>query len=460
MVDINYGLTVEALSPLLDNCWKLSGEKILDIDQHYDLSKGTPVYTVNGRYTTRGWTEWTQGFQFGSAILQFDATGNEAFLRLGRDHTIKSMAPHISHTGVHDHGFNNISTYGNLLRLLREGKIASNEWERNFYELALKISGAVQATRWTPVKSGGFIHSFNGAHSLFVDTVRSIRSLMVSYKLNHVMQGENDIRINLLERALLHLKATAQYSIYYGEGRDSYDIPGRTAHEIIFNTKDGQYRCPNSQQGYSGFTTWTRGLAWAICGFAEELEFLKTIPDKNLQQFGGRAEIEQWMLKAAQATCDFYIQHTPVNGVPYWDTGAPTLYKLGNYLDRSADPYNEYEPVDSSAAAIACQGLLRLGNYLSKYGNSEDGKKYWHAGLTVVNTLLQEPYISSGKDHQGLLLHSVYHWPNRWDHVPTGAVVAQGESSMWGDYHLREVALYLHKMIRKEPYYAFYNCIQ
>ena len=32
------------------------------------------------------------------------------------------MAPHVSHIGVHDHGFNNVSTYGNLLRLMREGK--------------------------------------------------------------------------------------------------------------------------------------------------------------------------------------------------------------------------------------------------------------------------------------------------------------------------------------------------
>ena len=70
---------------------------------------------MKGKYTSRGWTEWTQGFQFGSALLQFDATGDERFLELGRRKTIELMAPHVSHIGVHDHGFNNISTYGNLL---------------------------------------------------------------------------------------------------------------------------------------------------------------------------------------------------------------------------------------------------------------------------------------------------------------------------------------------------------
>ncbi len=87
------------------------------------------MVTVRGKYTSRGWTEWTQGFQFGSALLQFDATGEKRFLELGRRKTIQLMAPHVSHMGVHDHGFNNISTYGNLWRLMREGKIPFNERE-------------------------------------------------------------------------------------------------------------------------------------------------------------------------------------------------------------------------------------------------------------------------------------------------------------------------------------------
>lgn len=460
MIDINFNLNATDLASQIRNFWKLSAQKIAGIDKHYDLSKGAPVYTINGKYTTRGWTEWTQGFQFGSAILQFDATGDTSFLDLGRKHTVLSMAPHISHVGVHDHGFNNISTYGNLLRLVREEKIPYQEWEVNFYELALKISGAIQAARWTPSRGGGYIYSFNGPHSLFVDTIRSIRSLVVSHRLGHVLQGENDVRINLLERALQHLHSTAHYSVYYGEGRDGYDLRGRTAHESIFNVRDGQYRCPNSQQGYSGFTTWTRGLAWAMCGFAEQLEFLNQLNDFELDSSGGSGHIEDWMEKAATATCDFYIDHTPVNGVPYWDTGAPNLHKLGDYLNSPADPYNQFEPVDSSAAAIAAQGLLRLGRYLHNKGDIERGNKYWHAGLTVVNTLLQEPYISTDAHHQGLLLHSVYHWPNKWDHVPHGSSVPYGESCMWGDYHIREAVLYLHKIISNEPYYTFYNCVK
>ncbi len=442
----------------IERLWELSGRKILLIRNEYDPAKGSPVFTRGGKYTTRGWTEWTQGFQFGGEIIQFDATGEKRFLEMGRESTLKLMAPHITHIGVHDHGFNNVSTYGALRRLYTEGRIESCEWERAFYDLALKCTGAVQAMRWTKTACGrGFVYSFNGPHSLFVDTIRSMRALAISHQLGHALFSEHDEKISLLERTLQHIDTTARYNIYYDEGRDSYDKRGRTVHEAVFNTNDGQFRCPSSQQGFSPFTTWTRGLAWAICGFAEQLEFLEIIDDKELESSGGRELLETMMLKAARATCDFYIENTSLDGIPYWDTGAPGLQQMGDYTKFAADPYNDHEPVDSSAAAIAAQGLLRLGRLLSGRGQTEDGDRYWQAGLTVSRTLLGEPYVSSDEGHQGLLLHSVYHRPNGWDHIPDGEKIPCNESSMWGDYHMRELALYLWRIVNEAPYYTFFN---
>jgi hypothetical protein len=460
MIDLNVKADLPGFSVKLKNFWEISGRKIQLIDKHYDDAKGSPVFTVEGKYTTRGWTEWTQGFQYGSSVLQYDATGDNRFLEAAKEKILRKMAPHISHIGVHDHGFNNVSTYGNLLRLMNEGKLPFNEWEKNFYELALKVSGAIQASRWTPIKEGGYIHSFNGAHSLFVDTLRSCRSLIISHRLGHVLQGEGDIRISLLHRALEHIRATATWSVFYGEGRDMYDVRGRTAHESIFNIKDGNFRCPNTQQGYSGFTTWTRGLAWAICGFAEQIEWLHSTGEEEFKPFGGKHYLLKLMLKAASATCDFYIENTPVDGIPYWDTGAPGLDKLGDYLSVPADPYNNHEPVDSSAAAIAAQGLLRLGHYLKEKDDVKTGERYWLAGLRVLDTLLDKTYLSMDPDHQGLLLHSIYHRPNGWDHIPAGSRIPNGESSMWGDYHIREVCLYLQRIINKENYYTYFNSIR
>ncbi len=461
MIDPNHDLTPQTLLGALQRFWDLSGHKVRLIEAEYDASQGSPVFTVEGRYTTRGWTEWTQGFQYGSAVLQFDAAGDEAMLEIGRRGTVEVMAPHVTHVGVHDHGFNNVSTYGNLRRLMNEGRIPEDPWQRRFYELALKASGAVQARRWTPIDAPelatldpepGFICSFNGPHSLFADTIRSCRALAVSHQLGHVLQGEHDRRINLLERLLAHARSTAKYNVYFGEGRDAFDVRGRVAHESIFNTNDGRYRCPNSQQGYSPLTTWTRGLAWVMTGFAEQLEWLATRGADEFEPYGGYGRVRKRFEEVARATCDFYIANTPTDGVCYWDTGAPGLSQMGDYLDRPAEPFNDHEPVDSSAAAIAAQGLLRLGRVLG-----ERGGVYTAAGLRTLATLLDEPYLSTDRGHQGLLLHSLYHRPNGWDRIPPGESVPCGESSMWGDYHLREAALYVQRLAKDEPYLTFFG---
>ena len=460
MITLNRSLTPSDLASDIRKLWEASAPKILSIDVAEVPGSATPVFTVKGRYTARGWTEWTQGFVYGSAILQYDATGDEKFLALGRDRTRERMAHHITHIGVHDHGFNNVSTYGNLLRLMVEGRIPFDAREKDFYELALKCTGAVQAARWSRTASGGgYIYSFNGPHSLFADTIRSLRALAVSHRLGHVLMGEKDLKISLLGRLLDHARTTADFAVFYGEGRDSYDMRGRVAHESIFNTNDGQFRCPNSQQGFSPFTTWTRGLAWIIAGYPEQLEWIATLPDADLGAFGGRDAVEAMLLRPALAACDFYIENTPTDGIPYWDTGAPELHRVPDYLNRPAQIENDFEPVDSSAATIAAQGLLRLGSYLKNKGRA-DGDKYWQAGLTVAKTVLSEPYLSTDPNHQGLILHSIYHRPNGWDHIPEGSKIPRGESSMWGDYHARELALYIQRLAENQPCHTFFGGIE
>ena len=169
-----------------------------------------------------------------------------------------------------------------------------------------------------------------------------------------------------------------------------------------------------------------------------------------------KAQVIEKLLKAARATADYYILQSATDGIPYWDTGAPGLSNMGDYLGRPSEPYNEHEPVDSSAAAIAAQGLLRLGKFLETK-DSIRAAHYTQAGLTVVSTLLSDPYLSLSPEHEGLLKHSVYHRPNGWDNIPKGRKVPCDEASMWGDYHARELILYITKQIRNEPYYTFYN---
>lgn len=466
-MNIDLQIKPSDLSQGINRLFALASQKVMSLHRSWDPGRGTPVFTVEGQYTSRGWTEWTQGFQYGCAILTFDVTDDAKLLKLAKKQIVEHMAPHVSHTGVHDHGFNNLSTYGNLRRLMHEGRIDFNQWELNFYELALKVSGAIQAARWSGVAvnqpnphsaqaaSLGYIYSFNGPHSLFVDTMRSCRSLGIAWQLGQPLMHENDKSANLLKRSILHGLTTSQYIVFHGDSRHSYDVAGRTCHEAVFNTKDGQFRSRATQQGYSPFSTWTRGLAWAILGYAEELEFLGQIDESIFENSTGlaRSEVLKVYENCARQTAGHYLDDvTASDGIPYWDDGAPNLHKLGDWKNRPAEPINPHEPVDSSAAAIAAQGLLRLGHYLGKQGG-----RYTQAGLSIARTLLTDQYLATSETHQGLLLHSIYHRPNNWDHISEGQTVPSGESSLWGDYHLLELAVLIHRMAADRPYLTFYD---
>jgi len=452
---IDRSLSAQALLPSAQKAAAIGVEKSKALIRRWDISEGAPVLTVDGKYQARNWTNWTQGFLYGNAILGFDMTGDQDLLELGRKHVIEDMAEHVTHIGVHDHGFNCISTYGNLRRLMLEGRIAQDDWELRFYDLALKASGSIQAARWTGLPDSlGYIYSFNGSHSLFIDTIRTLRSCALAHLLGQSLYGEQDCRINLLDRLMAHLNTTVRYNIYYGEGRDRYDTPelrGRTVHEAVFNPASGAFRCPSTQQGYSPFSTWTRGLAWAMLGTTEQLEFLRSLGPDSSPGGEKRDETVRLLERAATAVCDFYITEASASdGICYWDTGAPSLYRLGDWRALEADPFNSFEPVDASASAIAAQGLLRLGHMLG-----EQGRSYTAAGLTIAKRLFEEPYLSTQPDHEGILLHSIYHHPNGWDYTCDAARVPHGESSMWGDYHLLELALLIVR-ISQGLYYRFF----
>lgn len=453
MIDTSEFIPLGAFKKPIARMWEISGEKLIAIEERLAVSEDEAlVYTRNGRYTSQDWTDWTRGFQVGSMLLQAEAEDSSLLFEWGRSNTIERIQHHLTHFGVHDHGFTVTSTYGALLRLMDEHFIEYNEWERNCYVQALLTSGSVQAHRWTELGRGyGYIHSFNGPHSLFADTIRSLRALAIAHSLGGALRDEQDKKYSLLHRLVSHARTTCKYIVFRGEDdkADGYDVRGRVAHEAIFNVRTGTYRCPSTQQGYSPFSTWTRGLAWIILGCAEILEYLEMLPRRATRPYReAEAEIRMTLLDAA----DYYIESTPTCGVPYWDTGAPGLKDLSNWSERDADPFNDKEPVDSSAAAIAAQGLMRLGKITGKAG-----KKYTIAGRKIALTLLDEPYLSLDPAHEGLLLHSVYHWPRRWDYIPEGANVPYGESVMWGDYHLRELALYLQRLSPKRSYYSFAN---
>ena len=97
---------------------------------------------------------------------------------------------------------------------------------------------------------------------------------------------------------------------------------------------------------------------------------------------------------------------------------------------------------------------MRLGRVLEPT-DPDAAQEYTRTGLATLATLLDTPYLSTDPDHQGLLLHAVYHRPNGWDHVPEGSNIPRGESCLWGDYHLREAAVYVGRLAEGQDHSFF-----
>ena len=430
--------------------WELSARKIRATERAYDESRGSPVFTVEGAWTSRGWTEWTQGFQYGSAILQFDATGEQEFLDAG---PAQDARAHGAARDPHRRPRPRVQQRQHLRQPAaadeRGARSRRTPGERDFYELALKVSGAVQARRWTrTADGGGFIYSFNGPHSLFVDTIRSLRALAARPRAGHVLMEENDRRVSLLERLVQHAAATARYSVYYGEGRDAYDVRGRVAHESIFNVNDGSYRCPSSQQGYSPFTTWTRGLAWAILGFAEQLEFLETLPEEDLAaRWAGRRRRSS---RCSAARCRRPPTSTSRTRPPTASrTGTPARRaSRGWATGASAPPTRSTTTSRWTARRRPSPPGAAAARQLAPRRGRESGERYRRPASPCCaparRALPRAPTTAPGPAAALRVPPAERLGPRA-----AGPQGPCGESSMWGDYHLREAALYAQRLLER-----------
>ncbi|KAF9049207.1 d-4,5 unsaturated-glucuronyl hydrolase-like protein [Hymenopellis radicata] len=138
---------------------------------------------------------------------------------------------------------------------------------------------------------------------------------------------------------------------------------GSTWHVVEYNETTGDVIKKRTAQGYSDSSTWTRGQAWAVYGFANMYNWTKNTD----------------FLDTSRKLATFFLDNIPSDGIIPWDFNAPTA-------DR---------PVDSSAATIVATALL----FLSKIEPDSSNAKKWQTNaveiLNNVTTLAwNEPWES------------------------------------------------------------------
>ena len=113
-------------------------------------------------------------------------------------------------------------------------------------------------------------------------------------------------------------------------------------------------------------------------------------------------------LETAEKLSTYFIRNAPDDYVPYWDFNDPRIPNA---------------PKDSSAAAIACCGLMTLFELTKK-------KKFRHVGLKILNSLSSN-YLEE-KNRDGILTHGCFHKPMK---------IGVDESLIWGDYYFIEALM-------------------
>ena len=102
-IKINRSLTPQKLVPKItgsSSCLRRRSE------HREDVEPGEGHAGVHGQRQIHHarMDEWTQGFSLGLPAA-IRCTGEKKFLNIGRSKTVELMATHVSHVGVHDHGF-------------------------------------------------------------------------------------------------------------------------------------------------------------------------------------------------------------------------------------------------------------------------------------------------------------------------------------------------------------------
>jgi unsaturated chondroitin disaccharide hydrolase len=329
-----------------------------------------PMYTVGGKWGREGerWTHWCEGFFPGILWLLYKHTNDESW-RAPAEALSRALEPRRLDRTVHDLGFLFTSTY------LRWLKLGGGE---HVLQVAIEAGQTLALRR----QKGGYLASFVGPHSLFIDVMMNVGIIFWS------AQQTGDQALG--DVAVEHCRTTAKYLV-----RDD----GGTAHEGTFDPDTGTFLKQTTHQGYSGDSTWSRGLAWSLYGFTTAYRFTQ----------------DEAFLNVARANAEFWLRRSPPGLVPYWDYDLP------------ADVPHLW---DSSAGAIAASGLWDLGEAVS---DPDERRRYHGAALRILQTLCTDEFLPRRlPEWEGILMHGIYHY-----HKKLGV----DESVAWGDHFFVEAVV-------------------
>ena len=328
-----------------------------------------PMYTRAGKWRHDGelWTNWCEGFLPGQLWLLYLYSG-DAFWRAQAERYSQLLEARKSDRDTHDLGFLFWHTWK------RWHDITGDERCKQ----VVIAAGRTMGLRYQA--AGAYLSSFVAPESCFIDIMMNVGIIFYAGRES----GEDD----LFEIARQHCLTSRRY-LARGDGS--------VAHEGIFDLDSGAFLRESTHQGWRHDSSWARGLAWAMYGFATAFAFTR----------------DPRFLGTACACADYYMRHTPDHGICPNDWLEP-------------QPERQYE---SSAAAITSCALQVLAGLVT---DSLHRQVYLDYAGRIIDRLSQPDFLASDdSDWEGVMKGASYH-----ERLGLGV----DESAMFGDYFLLEAA--------------------
>ncbi len=255
------------------------------------------VYSQNG--------DWVGGFWPGTLWMAWLHSKDDTF-RAGALAAAEKLAPRRYDTGTHDLGFLFYPSWVTAWRLTGD-----DAWRAGAVRAADSLS-----RRYNPrgrfIRAWGALTDQKNAGRVIIDTMMNLDLLAFATR----QTGD----ATYLDIAVEHAR-TAQ--------RVFPRPDGSTPHVYDFDPDSGAPIGPDTVQGYSPTSCWSRGQAWGVYGFT------------TMYRRTGSPEF----LATARRLADFAVGALGPDHVPVWDFRAPQ---------------QPYDIKDASAGAILACGLLDL----------------------------------------------------------------------------------------------------